>query len=87
MKLSTTIDAKLAQWGKEALMFCARHGQNGGKFATFTWANGEEMVEAIIGYETSGPCKGAPIYGRANQAITVADYYALKANNWTIVCS
>jgi len=70
MRLSSLIAGKRNQWLIEAVVFCARHGRDGGKFNVSIWANGAVMVEV----------PGA----RANQAIPFDVYVALKDSNWTV---
>ncbi len=67
--LKTAVAAKLSQWNREALLFCAAHGRKGGSFEINQWANGAIMVEV----------PGA----RCNQAVTLEDFAALKDSDWT----
>jgi hypothetical protein len=48
IQMSQMVNAKREQWGKEALMVCARHGLAGGAFKVETWANGKLMASAIL---------------------------------------
>lgn len=82
--LGNAVSAKLDQWANEALMFCARHGREGGQFDVYRWANGVAMAEPIIGYETSGINKGAAIHARANQCITIEQLNELRRNGWKV---
>ena len=80
MMLQDHVEAKIEQWDREALMFCAQHGRNGGTFSTFLWANGKVMAEAYLGEDKYGA-----VHGRANQAITVEQLNELRRNGWKII--
>ena len=71
MKLSDMVSAKLARQRLESLVCCAQHGARGGAFIRAVWANGETMV-SVPG--TTGA-----------QAITAAQFDALKAAGWKIL--
>lgn len=83
-RIEGMVSEKMAQWAIEALMFCASHGRNGGQFDVYRWANGQIMAEPVIGCETKGVNKGAPIYARANQCITAEELNELRRNGWKI---
>lgn len=70
MTINQHINNKINQWGREAELFCAQHGKNGGRFTIVVWANGQRMAE--------------PEGGRVNQAIPFKTLQTMIRNNWRI---
>jgi hypothetical protein len=71
----TLVAKKLNQWKKEAMIFCAMHGKNGGQFAFLKWANGETMATPIVDGSQALP----------NMCIPLKTFLRLANNNWKFV--
>lgn len=73
--LGGLVATKLAQWEREALLFCARHGAAGGLFDVYSWANGQLMAEPVL------PGREAMV----NQCIPLESLNELRRNGWKVI--